>query len=166
MAVQHSQISIKDLLIKTIRRSLFMSKIICIYDRIKNTTVEVEVSDEVYTHYMRTEWNIKDNDESFFKHEIQFSALKGNINGSIDNFHESVSDRNDVEKNVIDNIMIDKLNKCLAKLSDKDRKLIEQLYFEGKTERECAKIYGINQKNIHKKKVLILGKINKLLEKF
>ena len=47
--------------------------------------------------------------------------------------------------------MIDKLNRCLAKLSDKDRKLIEQLYFEGKTERECAKIYGINQKNIHKK---------------
>ena len=37
-----------------------MSKIICIYDRIKNTTVEVEVSDEVYTHYMRTEWNIKE----------------------------------------------------------------------------------------------------------
>ena len=143
-----------------------MSKIICIYDRITNTTVEVEVSDEVYTHYMRTEWNIKDNDESFFKHEIQFSALKGNINGSIDNFHESVSDRNDVEKKVIDNIMIDKLNICLAKLSDKDRKLIEQLYFEGKTERECAKIYGINQKNIHKKKALILSKINKLLEKF
>ena len=143
-----------------------MSKIICIYDRITNMPVEVEVSDEVYKQYMRTGWNIKDNDDSFFSHEIQFSGLKGNINGSIDNFHESVSDRNDVEKKVIDNIMIDKLNRCLAKLSDKDRKLIEQLYFEGKTERECAKIYGINQKNIHKKKALILSKINKLLEKF
>ena len=39
----------------------------------------VEVSEEVYIAYMRTGWNIKDNDESFFKHHIQFSALLGNI---------------------------------------------------------------------------------------
>ncbi|MCU6720883.1 hypothetical protein OCV67_13230 [Porcipelethomonas ammoniilytica] len=38
----------------------------------------VEVTEEVYRAYMRTGWNIKDNDESFFKHQIQFSALLGN----------------------------------------------------------------------------------------
>ena len=39
------------------------------------------------------------------------------------------------------------------------------LFFENKTERECAEFYGVNQKNINKKKTKILCKLNKLLEK-
>lgn len=48
----------------------------------------VEVTEEVYRAYMRTGWNIKDNDESFFKHQIQFSALLGNIDDAVENFKE------------------------------------------------------------------------------
>mgnify|MGYP000410760513 CR=1 FL=1 len=43
--------------------------------------------------------------------------------------------------------------------------IIEMLYFENMTERECAEFYGISQKNINKKKAKILCKLNKLLEK-
>ena len=143
-----------------------MSKIICIYDRITNMPVEVEVSDEVYTQYMRTGWNIKDNDDSFFSHEIQFSGLKGNINGSIDNFHEAVSDSNEVEKNAINNVMIDRLNKCLAKLSDSDRELIELLYFEGISETDCAEILGVTRQNINKIKHRILCEMQKYFRNF
>ena len=50
-------------------------------------------------------------------------------------------------------------------LPKNDRKLIEMLYFENMTERECAEFYGISQKNINKKKTNILCKLNKLLEK-
>ena len=143
-----------------------MSKIICIYDRITNVPVEVEVSDEVYIQYMRTGWNIKDNDDSFFSHEIQFSGLKGNINGSIDNFHEAVSDSNEVEKNAINNVMIDRLNKCLAKLSDSDRELIELLYFEGISETDCAEILGVTRQNINKIKHRILCEMQKYFRNF
>lgn len=143
-----------------------MSKIICIYDRITNMPVEVEVSDEVYTQYMRTGWNIKDNDDSFFSHEIQFSGLKGNINGSIDNFHEAVSDSNEVEKNAINNVMIDRLNKCLEKLSDSDRELIELLYFEGISETDCAEILGVTRQNINKIKHRILCEMQKYFRNF
>lgn len=143
-----------------------MSKIICIYDRITNMPVEVEVSDEVYTQYMRTGWNIKDNDDSFFSHEIQFSGLKGNINGSIDNFHEAVSDSNEVEKNAINNVMIDRLNKCLAKLSDSDRELIELIYFEGISETDCAEILGVTRQNINKIKHRILCEMQKYFRNF
>ena len=143
-----------------------MSKIICIYDRITNMPVEVEVSDEVYTQYMRTGWNIKDNDDSFFSHEIQFSGLKGNINGSIDNFHEAVSDSNEVEKNAINNVMIDRLNKCLAKLSDSDRELIELLYFEGISETDCAEILGVTRQKINKIKHRILCEMQKYFRNF
>ena len=36
---------------------------------------EVTVTEEVYRAYYRTGWNIKDNDQSFFDHEIQLSGM-------------------------------------------------------------------------------------------
>ena len=36
---------------------------------------EVIVTEEVYRTYCRTRWNIKDNDQSFFDHEIQTSGV-------------------------------------------------------------------------------------------
>ena len=57
-----------------------------VYDTITKKYVEVEVNETVRTYYDRTQWNIEDNDKSFYKHEIQFSALKGNINGELENF--------------------------------------------------------------------------------
>ena len=38
---------------------------------------EVMVTEEVYRTYCRTRWNIKDNDQSFFDHEIQTSGMIG-----------------------------------------------------------------------------------------
>ena len=38
---------------------------------------EVIVTEEVYRAYCRTRWNIKDNDQSFFDHEIQTSGMIG-----------------------------------------------------------------------------------------
>ena len=57
-----------------------MSKnIVSVYDTITKRYVEIEVSEKIRTYYNRTQWNIDDNNKSFYKHEIQFSALKGNI---------------------------------------------------------------------------------------
>ena len=61
-----------------------------VYDTISKKIVEVEVSNEVRTHYNRTQWNIDDNDESFFKHEIQFSALIGGHENAFENFREFI----------------------------------------------------------------------------
>mgnify|MGYP000533001560 CR=1 FL=1 len=66
-----------------------MSKnIVSVYDTITKRYVEIEVSEKIRTYYNRTQWNIDDNNKSFYKHEIQFSALKGNINGELENFQE------------------------------------------------------------------------------
>ena len=117
-----------------------------VYDTVSKKYVDVEVSEEVRVHYNRTQWNIDDNNGSFYNHEIQFSALIGGKDGTFENFREFIND-------------------CLIFLPESDRELIEMLYFENMTERECAEFYGISQKNINKKKVKILCKLNKLLEK-
>ena len=47
---------------------------------------EVMVTEEVYRTYCRTRWNIKDNDQSFFDHEIQISGMIGGQDGAYENF--------------------------------------------------------------------------------
>lgn len=135
-----------------------------VYDTISKKIVEVEVSDEVRTHYNRTQWNIDDNNESFFKHEIQFSALIGGHENTFENFREFMPDY-DIEEETYRKIFTERLYNCLKLLSESERDLIIMLFFENKTGRECAEFYGVNQKNINKKKAKILCKLNKLLEK-
>lgn len=135
-----------------------------VYDTITKKYVEVEVNETVRTYYDRTQWNIEDNDKSFYKHEIQFSALKGNINGEFENFQEFRTENDDVERRVIQNIKFEKLYSCLNELSEDERRLIFAIYFENKTENEVAYFLHTTQQNINKKKRRILCKLNKLLK--
>lgn len=142
-----------------------MSKnIVSVYDTITKRYVEIEVSEKIRTYYNRTQWNIDDNNKSFYKHEIQFSALKGNINGELENFQEFRTENDDVERRVIQNIKFEKLYSCLNELSDDERRLIFAIYFENKTENEVAFFLHTTQQNINKKKRRILCKLNKLLK--
>lgn len=142
-----------------------MSKnIVSVYDTITKRYVEIEVSEKIRTYYNRTQWNIDDNNKSFYKHEIQFSALKGNINGELENFQEFRTENDDVERRVIQNIEFGRLYKCLDKLTDDERRLIAMIYFENKTEAECASLLHTTQQNMHEKKRRILCKLNKFLK--
>ena len=137
-----------------------MSKnIVSVYDTITKRYVEIEVSEKIRTYYNRTQWNIDDNNKSFYKHEIQFSALKGNINGELENFHELHTENDAEEKSVIQNIEFGRLYKCLDKLTDDERRLVAMIYFENKTEAECASLLHSTQQNINKKKRRILCKL-------
>ena len=116
----------------------------------------VEVSEEVYRAYMRTGWNIKDNDESFFKHQIQFSALLGNINDAAENFKEFINAVEDVAEITEKNLISEALKKVLKQLDQDERELIFLIFNQNKTEVECAEKYGISQQFINKKKKRIL----------
>ncbi len=136
---------------------------VCVYDTISKKVVEVEVSDEIYTHFKRSKWAIENNNRSFYEHEIQFSALIGGHENAFENFREFMTDY-DVERETDRKIFIERLYNSLKLLSDSERELIVMLYFENKTERECAEFYGISQKNINKKKTKSLCKLHKLLK--
>ena len=92
-----------------------------VYDTIAKKYVEVEVTENIRTYYNRTQWNIDDNDKSFYKHEIQFSALIGGNDGAFENFREFN------EENSVDNhLIVKELNNALKKLAVQDRELIEE----------------------------------------
>ena len=134
-----------------------------VYDTMSKEYVDVEVSEEVRIHYNRTQWNIDDNNESFYNHEIQFSALIGGKDGTFENFREFINVHEDVEKKAVYKVLIERLYDCLIFLPESDRELIKMLYFENMTERECAEILCVSQQNLHKKKQRVLFKLNKLL---
>ena len=48
---------------------------ICTYNTFTKRMEKVAVSKEVYTAYKRSGWNIKDNNQSFYDHEIHMRHL-------------------------------------------------------------------------------------------
>lgn len=138
-------------------------KTVKVYDTFTGKMVDVEVAPEVYEAYMRTEWNIHDNNETFYEHEIQFSQLIGGEKNAFENFHEFIMDGDPTAERALGEAMKTYLYKAIAALDEQDKKLIEMLFFCDMTERECADYFGINQKNINKKKQRVLATLHKLL---
>lgn len=142
-----------------------MSKnVVRVYDTTIKKYVETEVSEKVRTYYDRTQWNIDDNDESFYKHEIQFSALIGDADGAFENFHEFVTDKDVTEHNAMIQAEYSELHNCLGMLSNDEQELIQLLYFENLTTEECENRLGITHQAVSKKRKRILCKLYKLLK--
>lgn len=103
------------------------------YDPATRKIERVTVTHEVYNAYRRSGWNIADNNQSFFKHEIQMSSLIGGEDGGYDNFREFIGDPEAVDNAVAERMLLEALYKALDQLSESDCDLIRALYFEGKS---------------------------------
>ena len=138
------------------------NKILKVYDTITGKMVDVEVTPEVYEAYMRTGWNIHDNNESFYKHEIQFSQLVGGNEGAYENFDEFIQD-DDYEDEIINKIYLERLPGVMKQLSKDDRELIDLMFYKNMSEEQIAEKKGVSHQNISQKKQRILGRCYKLL---
>ena len=70
-----------------------------------------------------------------------------------------------MEETAIRNIQSQQLHKALSLLTDDERDLLEQLFFEERTERDLAVEYGLSQRGINKRKQRILKHLRELLKK-
>lgn len=136
-----------------------------VYDTATGEVIEIKVSQDIYDEYTRTCWNIHDNNESFFAHEIQFSQLIGGNDGAFENFGEFITEQDPTFDEAVKNMYIEKVLEAVKKLKRSERELIRMIYFENMSEHDCARHYGISCKNINKKKVRILSKLYKLIKK-
>ena len=69
-----------------------------------------------------------------------------------------------VEDIVIDKMSREKLRLCLSQLTKSEWSLIYALFYEQKTERECAEILDISQNAVNKRRQKILVKLRHLIE--
>ena len=95
---------------------------------------EVIVTEEVYRAYCRTRWNIKDNDQSFFDHEIQTSGMIGSQDGAYENFREFIDAINTPEHIILEQIKKEALYQAISALPAADQALVQGLFFKGQSE--------------------------------
>lgn len=122
----------------------------------------VEVTEEVYREYYRMDRRERYLVERDRKHGVTFyHALDSeDMNGE-----ELFADMHiDVEGYLIEKEERDMLYDALLLLNERDRELIEELYFNEMTERELAEKLGIRHQNIHKRKMRILRDLKKYLK--
>ena len=112
---------------------------------------------------MRTEWGIKNNNNSFYEHEIQFSALIGGNDDAYENFDEFIQD-DDYEDDIINKIYLERLLGVMKQLSKDDRELIDLMFYKNMSEEQIAEMKGVTQQNISQKRRRILGRCYKLLK--
>ncbi len=135
-----------------------------IYNYASGEYEDVEVTEEVYNAYRRTEWNMDKNDSKHSTNTTPFSNLIGGDKGAYENFSEFISDEHNPVGIVMDKLCREALLCALKTLSDDEYRLIFALYIKGKTEREYAKETGIPQKTINDKKHRIIKKLKKIMD--
>ena len=135
----------------------------------------VEVDRDLYLYFYRSRRRI-DYYEHDIKTEVAIRDENGEITGympskedSLDRILESGADFCDdgesIEDLVIRKLMAEKLQQCLLLLEPDERSLIDELFFNGKSERQLAAETGIPRMTICSRKYKILFKLRKLLEK-
>ena len=135
----------------------------------------IEVTDAVYEAYMKGDRKMR-----YFENDLKAERILLDEDGQIkqiilsredsldrlmDDNAEQFSDRHEsVEDMVLRKISVERLHTALSTLSEKERELIETLFFEEKTERDVASAMGISQPAVHKQKNNILKKLKLFLE--
>ena len=69
-----------------------------------------------------------------------------------------------VEDIAEDNLMLEMLMKALETLTDDERFLIKDIYFNHYSEQKISRNYNVSQQAIHKRKMKILKKLKKILD--
>ncbi len=70
----------------------------------------------------------------------------------------------ELEMDVEKKLTLDKLREGIDKLSDKEKLIIEKIYFEGLSERKLAEILNIPQTTINYQKLKILNKLKDFMD--
>lgn len=136
----------------------------------------IEVTDEVYDAYMKGDRKMR-YFESDLKAERFLLDKEGQIRQIIpsredsldrlmdDNAEQFADQQESVEDVVFRRFSIERLYAALELLTEKERSLINALFFDEMKEREVACVLGISQPAVHKQKNKILKKLKVFLEK-
>ncbi len=123
----------------------------------------VDVTREVYVGFYQEKRKAKTVDEKNQRNGLlSYDALDTESTLGEEAFQDSSMPS--LEEVAEETLLRERLHHCLGQLPEEERRLVESLYFEGLTERQCAKNLGISQKAVNKRRHKILAQLKKLLE--
>jgi RNA polymerase sigma factor (sigma-70 family) len=126
--------------------------------RIKVNGKEISVSEEVYYAFKRPAWKERKRRQVRAEKELSLEAFA-------DAGFEIPSGQALVDEIVEDKLLLDMLSKALSELTEDERVLIDELFYQEKPERMVAKETGVSQNTVNYHKNRILEKLRRLLEK-
>ena len=113
---------------------------------------QIPVSKEVYDAFKRPAWKKRKRRQVRAEKELSLEAFA-------DAGFEIPSGEALVDEIVEDKLLLDMLSKALSELTEEERVLIDELFFNDKSEREIAREIGVSQPAIHKRRNRILEKL-------
>ena len=123
----------------------------------------MEVTEATYKEYYRDKRRQKYIDErSKLNGDVSYNALDTDETLGEDVFADT---KTDVEAEVINKMTVAELRKAFLLLSPDERELITAIYIHNLTEREFAKQKGVYHNAVHKRKLRVLEKLKKFLDK-
>ena len=128
------------------------------YIKLNDGQVE-PVTEEVYREYKHPQW--REAKQKKVRQMREFSLEYMTENGMEHIYSEN---QKLVEELVEDNLMLEMLMKALETLTDDERSLIDELYFNEKSERILSKQIDIPQQTINSRKAAIIKKLKKFFD--
>lgn len=123
----------------------------------------MEVTAETYKAYYKDQRRQKYIDErSLLNGDVSYDALDTDETLGAEVFADT---KTNVEATVINKMTVAELRKAFLLLSPDERELITAIYIQNLTEREYAKQKGVYHNAVHKRKLRILEKLKKFLDR-
>jgi len=117
----------------------------------------VPVSEEVYRVYKQSQWRESNRRRAVKERERSLEFMEeGGVHITS---HEKL-----VEQIVEDKLLFEMLLKALETLTEDERFLIDEIYFQEKSERDLARETNVSNVSINKKHHKIIKKLNKLIK--
>jgi DNA-directed RNA polymerase specialized sigma subunit len=118
----------------------------------------VPVSEEVYFAFKRPAWRERKRKKVRAAREISYERL------TEDGF-DIPSEQALVDEAAADRLLLNELYAALDKLTEDERSLINDLFFDDKTERKTASERSIHRNSVVYRRNRILGKLKNILKK-
>lgn len=123
----------------------------------------IPVDEEVYYAYYRAKRYEKYLEE---KDRRNRKVLFSNLDTETTTGEEMIPDVGaiSVEALVTDALMIERIKECLVSLDEEEKEIVRVLFYDNRSEREAATIWGISQPAVHKRKNRVLTQLRGMLE--
>ena len=122
----------------------------------------MEVDEDTYREFYKTKRRQKYLEERSAKNgDFSYDMLTTNDFNGEDILVDEMADTCEMAAN---RIMLDRLRQVLLLLTEEERRLVLEIFYEERSERELAEKYGISQAAIHKRKDRILEKLRRWIE--
>lgn len=130
--------------------------------KIKINKEIISVNEEVYIVYFKMERRERYLNEVSLEKDLSYNQL---MDKDYPIEWKMSEPQRFIEDEIVEKIMIERMTIAIKSLTNSERIVINELFFNGKSERELADLMNIPRTTLQSKKIKIVNKLKKIIEK-